>query len=214
MWLSFLFIFSMLLVLSSIVFLHNSYLLVIQLLWLPFGLFLIVFYHFFQVRIPCLYALSLHEHLQERTLDAIITRKDLPMPGEFSDHSLLISQCQLPRPPVCFADVSTRAGKASTKTASAESFWPAVCARHWHTSRRTARTILHHATRPPRKNMLRAELHVTDVSRLNPVWCRLCQDQTPNKGFWTVVLEDEAGFWSIGLDWASQEETTVRRQTK
>ena len=86
---------------------------------------------FFQVRIPCLYALSLHEHLQERTLDAIITRKDLPMPGEFSDHSLLISQCQLPRPPVCFADVSTRAGKASTKTASAESFWPAVCACHW-----------------------------------------------------------------------------------
>jgi len=63
---------------------------------------------------------------------------------------------------------------------------------------------------PPRKNTLRAELHVTDVSRLNPVWCRLCQDQTPNKG----LLEDEAGFWSIGLDWASQEEITVRRPTK
>ena len=74
---------------------------------------------FFQVRIPCLYALSLHGHLQERTLDAVVPRKDLPMPdmcvglpGEFSDHSLLISQFQLPRPPVCFVDVSTRAWKS------------------------------------------------------------------------------------------------------
>jgi len=63
---------------------------------------------------------SVHDptHLQGRTLDAIITRKDLPLPdicvglpGEFSDHSLLISQLQLPRPPVCFVDVSTRAWK-------------------------------------------------------------------------------------------------------
>jgi len=63
----------------------------------------------------------------------IITREDLPMPdmcvglpGEFSDHSLLISQFQLSRPPVCFADVST-----PSKTASADSLWPTVCACHW-----------------------------------------------------------------------------------
>ena len=47
-------------------------------------------------------------------------------------------------------------GRASTKTASAESFWPAVFVCHrrhmhiiWHTGRRAARTIRYHATRPP-----------------------------------------------------------------
>ena len=57
-------------------------------------------------------------NLLERTLDVAITRSDLQLPfvqvglpGEISDHSLLLISLQLPRPPVCFIDVSTRAWK-------------------------------------------------------------------------------------------------------
>ena len=57
-------------------------------------------------------------HLLRRTLDVVITRSDLQMPvvrvglpGEISDHSLLLVSLQLPRSPVCFIDVTTRAWK-------------------------------------------------------------------------------------------------------
>ena len=58
-------------------------------------------------------------HLLGRTLDVVITRNNLPkpiinigLPGEISDHSLLVLQLQLPRPPVNFVNVSTRAWKS------------------------------------------------------------------------------------------------------
>ena len=58
-------------------------------------------------------------HSLGRTLDVVITRNDLPkpiinigLPGEISDHSLLVLQLQLPRPPVNFVNVSTRAWKS------------------------------------------------------------------------------------------------------
>ena len=57
-------------------------------------------------------------HLLGRTLDVVITRRDLQtpvvrvgLPGEISDHSLLLVNLQLPRPPVCFIDVTTRPWK-------------------------------------------------------------------------------------------------------
>ena len=55
-------------------------------------------------------------HLLGRTLDVVITRRDLQvpvvrvgLPGEISDHSLLLVSLRLPRPPVCFIDITTRA---------------------------------------------------------------------------------------------------------
>ena len=58
-------------------------------------------------------------HSLGRTLNVVITRNDLPrpiinvgLPGEISDHSLLVFQLQLPRPPVNFMNVSTRAWKS------------------------------------------------------------------------------------------------------
>ena len=57
-------------------------------------------------------------HLNGRTLDVVISRSDLPppivqvgLPGEFSDHSLLVFQLPIPRPPPSFANVSTRSWK-------------------------------------------------------------------------------------------------------
>ena len=55
-------------------------------------------------------------HLHGRILDVVVTRSDLPpplvqfgLPGEFSDHALLVFQLPIPRPPVCFTNISTRA---------------------------------------------------------------------------------------------------------
>ena len=55
-------------------------------------------------------------HLQGRILDVVITRSDLPpppvqvdLPGEYSDYALLVFQLPVPRPPVCFTNISTRA---------------------------------------------------------------------------------------------------------
>ena len=57
-------------------------------------------------------------HLLGRTLDVVITRSDLQMPvvwvglpGEISDHSLLLVSLQLPQAPVRFIDVTSRAWK-------------------------------------------------------------------------------------------------------
>ena len=57
-------------------------------------------------------------HLLGRILDVVITRRDLQMPvvrvglpGEISDYSLLLVSLQLPRPPVCFIDVTSHAWK-------------------------------------------------------------------------------------------------------
>ena len=180
---------------------------------------------FFQVRIPCLYALSLHGHLQGRTLDAIITRKDLPMPD------MCCITWRVLRPFLVNFTISASAtarllhlrqyaclkGLQRT-TASAESFWPAVFACHRRHMLAYRSTNCKNDTTPRYapswKNTLCAELHVTVVSWLHPVRWRLCQGLASNKGFWTVVSEDEAGFWSVGLDWASQEETTTAlRQT-
>jgi hypothetical protein len=56
--------------------------------------------------------------LLRRTLDVVITRRDLQapvvrveLPWEISYHSLLLISLQLPRPPVCFIDITTRAWK-------------------------------------------------------------------------------------------------------
>ena len=55
-------------------------------------------------------------HLHGRILDVVITRSDLPsplvqvgLPGEYSDHALLVFQLPVLRPPVCFTNISTRA---------------------------------------------------------------------------------------------------------
>ena len=55
-------------------------------------------------------------HLHGRILDVVITRLDLPpplvqvgLPGEYSDHALLVFPLNVPRPPVCFTNISTRA---------------------------------------------------------------------------------------------------------
>ena len=57
-------------------------------------------------------------HLNGRTLDVVVSRSDLPppivqvgLPGEFSDHSLLVFQLPIPRPPPSFISVSTRSWK-------------------------------------------------------------------------------------------------------
>ena len=57
-------------------------------------------------------------HRDGHTLDVVVTRGDLPSPtvdvrpsGEYSDHSLILFQLQLPRPPLRFVDVNTRAWK-------------------------------------------------------------------------------------------------------
>ena len=70
-------------------------------------------------------------HSLGRTLDVVITRNDLPrpiinawLPGEISDHSLLVFQLQLPRPPVNFVNVSTRAWKSFNE----DSFRTELCA--------------------------------------------------------------------------------------
>lgn len=57
-------------------------------------------------------------HRDGHTLDVVITRDDLPQPtidvrpsDEYSDHSLVLFQLPLPRPPLQFVDVNTRAWK-------------------------------------------------------------------------------------------------------
>ena len=57
-------------------------------------------------------------HKDGHTLDVVISRADLPQPtidirscDEYSDHSLVLFQLRLPRPPLRFVDVSTRAWK-------------------------------------------------------------------------------------------------------
>ena len=95
------------------------------------------------------------------------------LPGEFFDHTSLISQLQLPRPPVCFCDLSTRAWKgfyedSFRRELLASAFVSATGGIFWHTGQRAARTIRYHATRPPGQTRSRVELHVTDVSRLHP----------------------------------------------
>jgi Reverse transcriptase (RNA-dependent DNA polymerase)/Endonuclease-reverse transcriptase len=57
-------------------------------------------------------------HRGGHTLDVVISRADLPLPvteirpcDEFSDHSLVLFQLPLPRPPLRFVEVSTRAWK-------------------------------------------------------------------------------------------------------
>jgi len=55
-------------------------------------------------------------HRDGHILDVVITRDDLPQPtidvrpsDEYSDHSLVLFQLPLPRPPLQFVDVNTRA---------------------------------------------------------------------------------------------------------
>ena len=99
--------------------------------------------------------------------------------------------------------------------ASGQRFVSATGGIFWHTGRRAARTIRYHATRPPRQTRSVSNCTSPMSADYTLVRCRLCQGQAPNKGVRTAVLEDKAGFWSVGLDWTSQEETTtVRRQTK
>ena len=57
-------------------------------------------------------------HRHGHTLDVVVTRGDLPSTtvdvrpsGEYSDHSLILFQLQLPHPPLRFVDVNTRAWK-------------------------------------------------------------------------------------------------------
>ena len=99
--------------------------------------------------------------------------------------------------------------------ASGQRFVPATGGIFWHTCRRAAITIRYHATRPPGQTRSVSNCTSPMSADYALVRCRLCQGQALDKGVRTTVLEDKAGFWSVVLDWTSQEETTtVCRQTK
>lgn len=63
-------------------------------------------------------SVAMPTHRDGHTLDVVVTRSDLSLPtvdvrpsNEFSDHSLILFQLPLPRPPLQYVDVSTRAWK-------------------------------------------------------------------------------------------------------